>query len=121
MLGMPRSVLLIDDDAGFRALARRMVSAAGLHVIGEADTAATAIHAALELQPDLLLVDVGLPDLDGVVLARALVHLPWRPRVVLTSADRDAVHPDEVAGTGVNGFVPKDDLPGAGLALLLAQ
>jgi DNA-binding NarL/FixJ family response regulator len=117
---MPASVLLVDDDPAFRQLARRMVTAAGLLVIGEADTVASAIAAARELRPDSALVDVGLPDGDGISLAGALAALPSPPRVILTSSDADAAGPGDVSRSGAAGFVPKADLPGAGLKRLLA-
>jgi DNA-binding NarL/FixJ family response regulator len=115
------SVLVVDDDSAFRDLARRVLSATGLSVVGEADSVATAMAAAKELQPDALLVDVGLPDGDGIALARELADLPWRPRVVLTSIDADAASPGEVRRSGANGFAPKDELPSAGLRLLLGS
>jgi DNA-binding NarL/FixJ family response regulator len=115
---MPVTVLLIDDDPGFRLLARRTLAGTGLAVVGEADTAAAGAQAARALKPDVLLVDVGLPDSDGITLAHELSALPWRPRVVLTSVDPDAASPDEVERSGACGFVPKHDLPGRGLELL---
>jgi DNA-binding NarL/FixJ family response regulator len=118
---MPTTALLVDDDPAFRAIARRMLTAAGLRVIAEADTAAGARAAALELRPDTALVDVGLPDGDGVTLARVLTQLPWRPRVVLTSTDPGAVTPDAVRQSGARGFVPKSELPNAPLGQLLAD
>jgi DNA-binding NarL/FixJ family response regulator len=114
------SVLLIDDDPAFRELARRVLSGTGVKVVGEADSVATGMAAALGLRPDAMLVDVGLPDGDGVALARELAALPWRPRVVLTSIDPDAATPEDVRRSGADGFAPKDELPGAGLRLLLA-
>jgi DNA-binding NarL/FixJ family response regulator len=117
---MPTTVLLVDDDPAFRPLARRMLTAAGFHVVGEADTAAAARAAAVDLQPDAALVDVGLPDGDGVTLARVLTQLPWRPRVLLTSTDPDAASSDDVRRSGARGFVPKSELPNAPLAQLLA-
>jgi DNA-binding NarL/FixJ family response regulator len=117
---MRMSVVLVDDDPDFRALARRVLDASGLAVVGEADTVATGLAATMDLRPDALLVDVGLPDGDGVALARELTALPWRPRVILTSVDPDAASPDEVRRSGANGFVPKDELAGASLGLLLA-
>jgi DNA-binding NarL/FixJ family response regulator len=117
---MSASVLLVDDDAAFRHLARRLVTAAGLVVVGEADTVAAAIAAARELRPDSALVDVGLPDGDGITLAGALAALPWPPRVILTSSDADAAGPEEVSRSGAFGFVPKVDLPRVALRLLLA-
>jgi DNA-binding NarL/FixJ family response regulator len=114
------SVLLIDDDPAFRGLARRVLSGTPLSVVGEADSVGTGMAAALDLKPDVILVDVGLPDGDGIALGRELVRLPWRPRVVLTSVDRDAASPEAVRRSGANGFAPNCDLPGAGLQLLLA-
>ena len=114
------ALLIIDDDPAFRALARRVLSGTGLGVVGEADTAAAGLAAAVELRPEVVLVDVGLPDGDGIVLARDLAALPWGPRVVLTSVDADAATSEDVRESGAHGFAPKDDLPGAGLRLLLA-
>ncbi len=118
---MPTTVLLVDDDPEFRALARRMLTAAGLSVIAEADTLAAARDAALDLRPDTALVDVGLPDGDGFTLARVLTELPWRPRVLLTSTDPDAATPTDLRRSGAHGFVPKSELPDAPLGYLLAD
>jgi CheY-like chemotaxis protein len=87
------AVLVVDDDPVFRSLARRTLIAEGLVVVGEAESVATAMAAAHALRPDAVLVDVGLPDGDGVALARALTALPWRPRVVLRKCVRCATTP----------------------------
>lgn len=115
---LPLSVLLIDDDPSFRMLARRAIAGDGMSVIGEADTAREGAKAARDLQPDVMLVDVGLPDCDGITLAHELSALPWGPRVVLTSVDPDAASPDEVERSGASGFIAKHDLLGRGLRLL---
>lgn len=115
---LPHSVLLIDDDPSFRMLARRAIAGNGMSVVGEADTAREGAKAARDLQPDVILVDVGLPDCDGITLAHELSALPWGPRVVLTSVDPDAASPDEVERSGASGFIPKHDLLGPGLKLL---
>ena len=117
---MPRSVLVVDDDPAFRGLAARMLTAAGLEVVAEAGTAAEAMEAARALKPDAALVDVDLPDQNGIALALELSALPWRPRVLLTSADFDAAQPDDVRRCGANGFVHKSELPNRPLASLLA-
>jgi DNA-binding NarL/FixJ family response regulator len=117
---MSASVLLVDDDPVFRTLARRVLGATGLAVVGEADTAAGGLAATMDLRPDVLLVDVGLPDGDGIALAQTLTGLPWHPRVVLTSVDPDAASPEDVLRSGARGFAPKHDLLGAGLRLLAA-
>jgi DNA-binding NarL/FixJ family response regulator len=114
------SVVLIDDDPAFRQLARRVLGTMGFSVVGEGDSVATGLATAVDLQPQAVLVDVGLPDGDGVALAHRIAGLPWRPRVVLTSVDPDAATADEVRRSGAAGFAPKDELPGRGLELLAA-
>jgi CheY-like chemotaxis protein len=71
---MPTTVLVIDDDPAFRALAVRMLVAMGLAVVGEAGTVEAATRAANTLRPQSALVDVGLPDCDGVTLAGILAQ-----------------------------------------------
>ena len=115
---MASTVLVVDDDAGFRGLAARVLAAMGLQVVGEAGTCAAGAAAAAELRPDAALVDVGLPDGDGIALAEHLVALPWHPRVVVTSSDPDATSTDAVQRFGAAGFVPKDDAAGRGLAAI---
>ena len=117
---MTASVLLVDDDPMFCSLATRILNEAGLEVIGTVGDAARAVAAALSLMPDAALVDIGLPDRDGIDLARELVGLPWRPRVVLTSSDRDAAAriDSDGADRGLS-FIPKEDLPSAPLLRLL--
>ena len=117
---MSGSVLVVDDDPAFRELACRVLAAFDLAVSGEAGTAAAAIAAAGALRPDGVLVDVGLPDLDGIALARELTALPWRPRVLLTSSDAEAATASDVQRSGAEAFVPKDQLPNAALHELLA-
>ena len=118
---VPRSVLVIDDDHVFRSLARRMLHASGMVVVGEAATVEAGIAAARELQPDAALVDINLPDGDGVSVARALSALPRPPRILLTSTDADAASPEEVRDAGAVGFVTKDQLPSTPLRSLLEE
>ena len=103
----------------FRSLARRTLIAGGLVVVGEAECVATARAAAHALRPDAVLVDIGLPDGDGIALARELTALPWCPRVVLISSDPEAASADDVRASGAGAFVAKDDLPDAPLERLL--
>ena len=116
---MSGSVLVVDDDPAFRRMARSLLAGFGLAVAGEAGTAAAALAAAGALRPDAVLVDVRLPDRDGVALARELVALPWHPRVVLTSSNADAATGREVKASGAEAFVPKVQLPNAALRELL--
>jgi CheY-like chemotaxis protein len=114
-----RSVLVVDDDAEFRELAGRLLAASGLTVAGEADTCSAALEAAARLEPSAALVDVELPDGDGLTLARQLAALPWHPRVVLTSIDGEITTADEARQAGARAFVQKAELPNAPLAQLL--
>jgi len=116
---MASSVLVVDDDPVFRALAASVLADSGLTVVGEADTVSAALSAAARLKPTAALVDVGLPDGDGFALARQLTTLPWHPHVVVTSVDGDAGGADEVRRSGARAFIPKADLPNAPLARLL--
>ena len=109
---MSTSVLVIDDDAEFRKLAREILEALGLSVVGEAETIAAAAAIANEVRPQAALVDVGLPDGSGVDLAAQLVGLPWRPRVVLTSTDPGAVTESMARSAGAAAFIAKSKLPG---------
>jgi DNA-binding NarL/FixJ family response regulator len=114
-----RSVLVVDDDPEFRELARRLLAATGLTVVGEADSVAAALAAAIQLKPSAVLADIELPDGDGLALARELAVLPWRPRIVLTSIDPDITTSGEARLAGARAFVVKADLPDAPLAQLL--
>ena len=116
---MDPSVLIVDDDPGFRSLAARMVTACGLTVAGEAADVEAAIEAAQRLKPAAMLVDIGLPDGSGIELAQALEALPWRPRVLLTSSDYSTAAADD--GAARFQFVPKEELPNAPLRWLLTQ
>ena len=116
---VPISVLIVDDDATFRQLAERLLVAAGLNVISQADSAGAGMAAARAIRPDAILLDVMLPDGDGVTLAGELTALPWEPSVLLTSSSADAAAREEIDGSGAVGFVPKSDLPGVPLERLL--
>jgi CheY-like chemotaxis protein len=110
IIGMPCRVLVVDDDAAFRELASDLLGRLGLDVAGEAGTFADGAAAAGALRPDAALVDVGLPDGDGVELARRISALPWAPRVVITSSDADAVTGDGAQALGAVAFLPKTEL-----------
>jgi CheY-like chemotaxis protein len=114
-----RSVLVVDDDPEFRKLAGRLLAASGLSVVGEAAGVASALAAAAQLQPSAALVDIELPDGDGVTLACQLAAMPWHPRIVLTSINGDITSDQEARSVGARAFVNKADLPNAPLAYLL--
>ena len=116
-----RSVLVVDDDPQFRQLAGRLLAAGGLTVVGEADSVAAALSAAARLRPAAVLVDVELPDGDGITLTRELAALSWRPRIVLTSIDGEITTAEEARDAGARAFVHKAELPNAPLAHLLGD
>jgi DNA-binding NarL/FixJ family response regulator len=118
---MTRSVLVVDDDPEFRTLAVRLLAASGLTVVGECDSVSAALSDAGRLKPSAFLVDVELPDGDGVTLARELARLPWHPRIVVTSIDGDITTDRDVRRAGARAFVHKADLPNAPLAQLLGD
>src|SRR4051812_38880117 len=109
---MGRSVLVVDDDASFRSLAVEILRSWGHEVVGEAGTVAEAVARTTELQPDTVLVDIGLPDGDGFELARLILVLPGSHRVVMTSSDRDGSHGPAARRAGACGFFAKDELSG---------
>lgn len=109
----------MDDDPEFRKLAGRLLAACGLTVVGEAESVAAARSDAGRLKPSAFLVDVELPDGNGVTLAHELSALPWRPRVVLTSVNGDITTTEEAREAGALAFVNKAELPNVLLAQLL--
>ena len=113
-------VLIVDDHDGFRASARRLLEGEGLTVIGEAADGRAAIAAAHALQPDLVLLDVQLPDLNGFEVAERLAASEVRSAVVLTSTRDAADFGPLTAGMRVRALIPKAELSGAALAGLLS-
>jgi DNA-binding NarL/FixJ family response regulator len=109
-------MLIVDDDARFRALARALLQASGCAVVGEAADGAQALATARRLQPDAALVDVQLPDTDGVALARALADAIRGLRILLTSTDPSLLGAAAVARSGAVACVPKDELATVDLA-----
>jgi DNA-binding NarL/FixJ family response regulator len=107
---MPTRVLIVDDDARFRALARALLEASGYAIAGEAPDGNRAITTARRTHPDAALVDIDLPDTDGLALARRLADADNGLRIVLTSTDPTLVTPAALAQSGALAFVPKDEL-----------
>jgi DNA-binding NarL/FixJ family response regulator len=107
---MGAKILIVDDHAGFRAHARRLLECEGYGVVGEAGDCASAVEAAKRLGPQIVLVDVHLPDADGFELTMRLRAFADPPVVVLTSSREGAGLERCVSACGASGFVPKAEL-----------
>ena len=118
---MALSVLVVDDDASFRALATRILTGWGHTVVGEAGDVAQALSLAASLEPDTAVIDIGLPDGDGFTLTQQLRAMPHPPRVLLISSDSDGASRPAAYRAGACGFFPKDDVPGTEFRQLLEQ
>jgi DNA-binding NarL/FixJ family response regulator len=112
------SVLIVDDHPSFRSCARALLEAEGYEVVGEAKDGESALRAAAELRPDLVLLDVQLPDLDGFDVASRLTNGNG-PHIVLVSSRDSSDFGPLVARSGARGFVPKAELSGARIHELL--
>lgn len=118
---MATTVLIVDDHPSFRASARMLLEAEGYEVVGEAPDGAGALECTRRLGPEVVLLDVGLPDLDGLDVARALTGGTGpHPAVVLVSSRDPSDFGPLVGRSGARGFIPKGDLSGAALAEVLA-
>jgi DNA-binding NarL/FixJ family response regulator len=116
---MARTVLVVDDHAGFRARAKLLLEAEGYEVVGEAVDGETAVAEARRLRPELVLLDVQLPDTDGFEVAARLSSNGDAPAVVLTSSRDWSDSAELIARSGARGFLPKDQLSGEAMRALL--
>jgi CheY-like chemotaxis protein len=116
---MGETVLIVDDHSDFRAWARVMLEEAGYKVVSEAADGGSAFDAARRLRPEVVLLDVQLPGMDGFEVARRLCAEPWAPAVVLTSTRDASDYGDRLARSCALGFVAKDELSAQALAGLL--
>jgi DNA-binding NarL/FixJ family response regulator len=113
------TVLIVDDHPSFRASAQAILEAEGFDVVGEAEDGESAIEASHRLDPDVVLLDVQLPDIDGFEVTRRLTSNGGGPCVVLVSSRDASDFGPLVAGSGACGFVPKNELSGAAISALL--
>jgi DNA-binding NarL/FixJ family response regulator len=116
---MRPTLLIVDDNSGFRSLARKLLAAGGFEVVGEAADGHAAIGAARELRPDVVLLDIQLPDVDGFEVAARLGDGGAGPVVVLTSTRDRVDYGARVEHCGAGGFIPKAELSGAALRALM--
>jgi CheY-like chemotaxis protein len=117
---MCRRVLIVDDNSAFRGAARQLLERGGFDVMAEAGDGAEGLRAAKEHTPDLAIVDVQLPDLDGFEVAERLRALEPAPHVILISSLDGTDFGTLVAGSSALGFVPKAELSARAIEALLA-
>lgn len=116
---MKRTVLIVDDHAGFRASARRVLESEGYSVIAEAADGTSGVTAAALSNPDVALVDVQLPDFDGFEVTKRLLDAGEPPQIVLISSRERSDFGSLIDASGAEGFVSKAELSGAALEALL--
>jgi DNA-binding NarL/FixJ family response regulator len=112
-------VLIVDDHAGFRAAARTLLERAGFEVVGEAADGASAIAAAAELHPSLVLLDIQLPDLNGFDVAQRLAEHEAPPAIVLVSSRSVAQFRRRLAANASWTFIAKSELSGEAVAAVV--
>lgn len=111
--------LIVDDHAAFRQQARALLESEGLTVVGEADDGQSALAAVRDLHPDVVVLDIGLPDDDGFAVAERLAEVQPPPRVVLVSSRDATTYGPRLQASPSVGFLRKDDLSAAALTSLL--
>ena len=111
------TVLIVDDHKAFRTSARHLLEADGLVVVGEAADGREALELTKALFPDVVLLDIQLPDIDGFMVARELQRRGDSAVIVLTSSRDAADYGESIAESGASGFVPKGDLSGAAIVV----
>ena len=112
-------MLIVDDHAGFRSLARALLEAEGFEVVGEAENDASALAVMGRLRPNIVLLDIQLPDIDGFEVAARLARAADPPAVVLVSTRDISSYRRRLAASPVRGFIPKSDLSGSALTALV--
>jgi DNA-binding NarL/FixJ family response regulator len=114
------TVLVVDDHEGFRTSARELLEAEGFDVVGEAADATTGIAAVRALHPDLVLLDVQLPDIDGIRASKQISELNGTAIVLISACDVTDLR-RALADSPALGFISKSDLSGDALRALLGR
>jgi DNA-binding NarL/FixJ family response regulator len=115
------TIVVVDDHPGFRSMVRQMLEEAGFVVVGEAADGRSALETIAAVRPDLVLLDVQLPDMDGFAVTAELERSGPDTAVVLTSVRPVADFGRRVSAASALGFIPKAELSGAALSALLER
>jgi DNA-binding NarL/FixJ family response regulator len=118
-LRMRGTVLIVDDHDGFRASASALLEVEGFRVVGGVGNGVGVIDAVERLRPDIVLLDIQLPDLDGFAVAERLASMSAPPLVVLISSRDAASYGPRLGAASACGFLAKRELSGASLAALV--
>jgi DNA-binding NarL/FixJ family response regulator len=113
------SVLIVDDHAGFRRSARALLEADGFDVLGEAADGESAVEQARRLRPQVVLLDVQLPGMDGFAVADSLAAEPSGPAIVFISSRERSAYRRRLEATPARGFITKSEFSGECLSSLL--
>ncbi len=113
------TLLIVDDHEGLRSFARALLGAEGFDVIGEAADGEAALDAVHALHPDVVLLDIQLPGIDGFEVAQRLAQSPGAPSLVLMSSRHASDYGPRMADSPARGFVPKHELSGAAVTALV--
>jgi DNA-binding NarL/FixJ family response regulator len=115
---MRPTVLIVDDHEAFRESVSALLEAEGFEVLGEAADGAAALVEFERLRPDVVLLDIQLPDVDGFAVAERLAAAHEPPSVVLISSREAEAYGERLESAPTQGFIPKRELSGAALAAL---
>ncbi len=109
------SVLIVDDQEPFRSAARMVVELTdGFEVVGEAETGEAGVEMTGELEPDLVLVDINMPGIDGLEATRRITSTRPETKVVIFSTYEASEYESRAKDAGAIAFIPKSDFdPGA--------
>jgi DNA-binding NarL/FixJ family response regulator len=113
------TVVIVDDHAAFRTSARALLEADGFNVIGEATDGMEALRAVAALNPNIVLLDIQLPGLDGLAVAEQLASVPGPPAIVLISSRDASAFGPRLRQSSAHGFIPKRVLSGEALAAVV--
>ncbi len=118
---MTQRLLIVDDHEGFRRTARRTLARQGWTVVGEARDGATGLECADRLSPEVVLLDIGLPDMSGLDVAEQLHRTHPDIAIVMISTQERGDYDEIASDRGARGFLSKMELSGPALEELLAQ